>query len=156
MVSMSTHYLHGDALSHNMVYDAESQELCLIDLDEGTHGNKAAKRVVRLGDAGDKYPYLRYPNFLRAWKNRERYTKLQLVAAFLQITTGLFATTTDVAEGVTNAQRMLVAQLDGKAAAVNGFLAKKNDADPNTAHAGSSIHSSVDQLIALMRNMLEE
>lgn len=85
---------------------------------------------------------------------RERYTKLRLVAAFLQTTTGLFAAATDVAKGVSNAQRMLVAQLDAKAAAVNGFLAKKNDADPNTAHAGSSIHTSVDQLIALMRNML--
>ena len=83
-ISMSEYYLHGDALPHNMVYDSDSKELFLIDLDEGVHGTKAAKRVVRQDDG--VYPYLRYPNYLRAWNNRERYTHLQLVAAFLLIT----------------------------------------------------------------------
>ena len=150
-VSMSGHFLHGDALSHNMVYDTDSQELVLIDLDEGTFGTKAAKRVVRLDD-GDKYPFLRYPNYLRAWQNREQYTQLQLAFTFLSVTQDLFFAGGENAAVVSSDQRTLITQMDALAAASNTFLARHNDADPGGAQG---MNSNVNRLIGLMKDILD-
>ena len=138
-ISMCSYYLHGDALLHNIVYNSETKQLVLIDLDEGTRGTKAHKRVIRATD-GHCYPYVRYPNFLRAWKNRERYTQLQLAATFLQITRHLFA------NQITN-------NMEAVASAANTFLEKKNDADPMMAR-DTSVEDCVKQLILLVEECL--
>ena len=36
-------FLHGDVLPHNMVYNKDTQELVLIDFDEGTKAADAPK-----------------------------------------------------------------------------------------------------------------
>jgi hypothetical protein len=75
--------LHGDVLPHNIML-TNMKKLILIDCDEGTVRQPAFQRVVDNAKTV-KYPYLRYPNFLREWENAKLYTQIQMLATFLAI-----------------------------------------------------------------------
>jgi hypothetical protein len=74
---------HGDVLPHNIIV-TEENELMLIDLDEGTVKAATSNRVIAHAQSS-KYPYLRYPNFLREWEYRKLYTQIQMLAIFLHL-----------------------------------------------------------------------
>ena len=82
---------HGDVLPHNLVYDQSSDEMTLIDLDEGVRMPKVegmADHLLRRKnefklDNNDWYIATMYPNALRA--SAENYTKVQLTASFLYL-----------------------------------------------------------------------
>ena len=81
---------HGDALPHNIVYDETSNELTLIDVDEGVRKKKCAQVDPRdrlchrqnsyREDGEDWCRALSYPNVLL--DNATAYTQSQLVASF--------------------------------------------------------------------------
>jgi hypothetical protein len=74
---------HGDVLPHNIVF-TNNKKLMLVDCDEGTVEQPVCKRVID-NRKNAKYPFLRYPNFLRVWENAELYTQIQMLATFLEI-----------------------------------------------------------------------
>lgn len=142
-MELSDIVMHGDALPHNMLYDEDSKEISLIDFDEATvHGN-AHKRVI---DRDEQVPYpLRYPNFLRSWKNRKLYTAVQLAASFLLIV--------DMFELTLEADKDLVKTLAEDANAANTSLLYNNDEEP--VHAtGANIDLRVRDLVDLSRTTL--
>lgn len=144
-VSLSDGFLHGDALPHNIVYNESTQKLVLIDADEGTVGTNAHKRVVEQDDEL-QYAYLRYPNFLRAWKNRRLYTELQLVASFLLLA--------EMFEQTVEQDKTAVKRLQIAAEAANVFLKRTNEGDPMVAY-GSEVSQSVYGLVELFEETLE-
>ena len=78
---------HGDILPHNLVFDMTTQEMTLIDMDEGvertdtdtTHILK--RKNTYLETDYDWFIAISYPNPLR--NNAALYTKAQLLASFL-------------------------------------------------------------------------
>ncbi len=139
-------FLHGDALPHNMVYNEGREKIMMIDIDEGTVGVKAHKRVVEEKDHL-LYAYLRYPNFFRAWKNRQRYTDLQLAASFLLLAE-MFEQTLEEQD------KESMISLQRAAEAANSFLKRVNNDDPMAAY-GSAVDQSVYQLVELLETTLE-
>jgi hypothetical protein len=82
-IALTSLMFHGDALPHNIVV-TDDKKLMLIDLDERTVEADVAERVIH-DVTKEKYPYLRYPNFLRQWENAQLYTQSQLIASFLYL-----------------------------------------------------------------------
>lgn len=146
VISGSGDFLHGDALPHNIVYNENTEKLFLIDLDEGTFGVNAHKRIVEHDDE-HHYQYLCYPNFLRGWNNRRLYTNLQLTASFLLLAER-FENTLD------QKHETSMKELREAAGAVNSFLKSKNNDDPIAAY-GSAVDQGVYMLLELFDRLLE-
>ena len=149
ILSVSGTFLHGDALPHNLVYNKYAQKLVLIDLDEGTFGTSAHKRVIEQ-PPGDNYEYLRYPNFLRSWRNRRLYTDIQLAASLLLLSEAYFVE----AETTGNDARNSIRNLGQAAEAVNSYLKRHNDDDPHGAY-GNAIPELVHRLVELLEETLQ-
>ena len=90
---LSTCLPHGDVLPHNLLYDQESGEMTLIDVDEGVRKpqiSSAADHILQRknaysNDSNDWYIALLYPNVFREFA--DSYTKLQLIASLLYLIT---------------------------------------------------------------------
>jgi len=124
-----------------MVYNEESKQLVLIDIDEGTICDHAHKRVIK---QTEPYSYLCYPNFFRAWQFRELYTNLQMVASFLILS--------DMFEPAKGKQTSLEILKDA-AMGIDNFLRLHNDKDFTKARA-SSIPKDVSCLVDLLDKAL--
>ena len=157
-IAISDAVLHGDSLPHNIVYNAGSGILVLIDYDEGIVGSSAHKRIVE-EDEETLFPYLRYPNFLRAWRNRQLYTKVQLVASFLLLQTQMFPVADAVGSiegtsagipGVAEPYITQIVNLHEAAKTANSFLKCTNDDDPMNAR-GVKVAESVYLLVELFQ-----
>lgn len=146
VLDLAEFYLHGDALPHNVLYDVTKSKLCLIDLDEGRHKFRAPRRVVEGTDDG--FEFLRYPNYLRHWAHRRRYTQLQLTALFLlafSLLNNPQCTGADVAT---------MSDLRTKATVANSYLMSRDNSDPEKA--GPIFGKSVDGLIEAMEEVLKK
>ena len=121
--SLCDSLFHGDALPDNLLYNTVSQKLTLIDLDEGTVEANAPKRILE--DDSVVYAYLRYPNFLRAWRQTLLYTQIQLVASFLLLTSpsSLFG-------NLKEEQKSSVHKLHRMAGKTEEYLKSKDGEDP--------------------------
>lgn len=92
-IFLSQHLPHGDVLPHNLVVDLASKEMTLIDIDEGVAAEEEEScedRIVQrensyCNDDQDWFIALSYPNPLRT--DASLYTKTQLLASFLLLTT---------------------------------------------------------------------
>eukprot|EP00980_Cylindrotheca_fusiformis_P010066 scaffold2228_cov92-Cylindrotheca_fusiformis.AAC.1 len=82
---------HGDILPHNMVYNDDTGELTLIDVDEGVRKLQdqdaldclPKRNNVYNEDETDWYIALSYPNAIRTIS--QSYTQCQLIASFLYV-----------------------------------------------------------------------
>ena len=83
-ISLCDIIFHGDVLPHNLVYNKSHQKLVLVDLDEGTVAADAPIRIFQ-DENSERFPYLRYPNYLRARSQAKLYTKIQLLFSFLML-----------------------------------------------------------------------
>ena len=122
--SLCDKFFHGDVLPHNMVYNEATQELVLIDLDEGTKKANAPKRIIE--DDGVLYAYLRYPNCLRGWEQALLYTQIQLVASFLLLTT-----LPCLVESMNQEHERFLDDLRRQADLANGYLESTDDNEPD-------------------------
>ena len=145
--SLCDSLFHGDALPHNLVYNAVSQKLTLIDLDEGTVKANAPKRILE--DDSVVYAYLRYPNFLRAWTQALLYTQIQLVASFLLLTSpsGLFDNLNDEKSSVDKLHRM---------AAMTEEYLKSNDGEDPTDFGLRQPPDCLHQTISTLEEILNQ
>jgi hypothetical protein len=91
-IFLSTCLPHGDVLPHNIVVDDNSNDMALIDLDEGVIATTASGKVelpkqknAYNNDNNDWYLALNYPNVFCG--DAVGYTKVELIASFVYLMT---------------------------------------------------------------------
>lgn len=147
---LSTCLPHGDALPHNLVVDPVSNEMTLIDVDEGVRKAKGRmdhilqRKNVYNNDSNDWYIALMYPNTLRRYG--ESYTKCQLIASFLYLMT--------IIDNLTSTALKQFGILHGNAEVLGGRLFHVDIEGEETSDASEYV-SSVNGLYEDMERLVD-